>query len=80
MMTLQREIFRFVVIIASLATILALFIAHLRGEPRPSGTECTGTVPFMALDLLAEDAWDGKVRRLYRHDCELLAWVLLFVV
>ena len=54
-------------------------LAHLRGEQRPSGTERTGTMPFMALDLLTKDAWDGKVKRLYRHDCESFAWVLLWI-
>ena len=54
-------------------------LAHRRGRPRPSGTERTGTMPFMALDLLTKDAWDGKVRRLYRHDCESFAWVLLWI-
>ena len=48
-------------------------LAHLDGKPRPSGTERTGTMPFMALGLLTEDAWDSKVRRLYRHDCESFA-------
>ena len=27
-------------------------LAHLRGRPQPSGTERTGTMPFMALDVL----------------------------
>lgn len=54
-------------------------LAHLRGQPRPSGTERTGTMPFMALDLLTNDAWDGKIARLYRHDCESFAWVLLWI-
>ena len=49
-------------------------LAHLRGEPRSSGTERTGTMPFLALDLLTKD---GKLKRLYRHDCESFAWVLL---
>jgi Fungal protein kinase len=34
---------------------------------------------FMALDLLTEEAWAGKVERLYRHDCESFAWVLLWI-
>ena len=38
-------------------------LAHLEGNPRPSGTGCTGTMPFMALDLLTEDACEGKIRR-----------------
>jgi hypothetical protein len=54
-------------------------LAHIRGRPRPSGTERTGIIPFMALDLLTEEAWDGKVARLYRHDCESFAWVLLWI-
>ncbi|KAH9990115.1 hypothetical protein BJV77DRAFT_919392, partial [Russula vinacea] len=54
-------------------------LAHLDGQPRPSGFECTGTMPFMALDLLTDDAMDGKVERLYRHDCESFAWVLLWI-
>ena len=54
-------------------------LAHLSREPRPSGTVCTGTMPFMALDFLTEDAWDCKVPRLYRHDCESFAWVLLWI-
>jgi serine/threonine protein kinase len=54
-------------------------LAHVRGNDQPSGTERTGTIPFMALDLLTEDAWAGKVERLYRHDCESFAWVLLWI-
>jgi hypothetical protein len=54
-------------------------LALVDGEPRPSGTERTGTMPFMALELLTEDAWAGKVERLYRHDCESFVWVLLWI-
>ena len=54
-------------------------LAHVRGEPRPSGMERTGTMPFMALDLLTKEAWEGKVERLYRHDCESFMWVLLWI-
>ena len=54
-------------------------LAHLSEKPRPSNTKRTGTMPFMALDLLTEDAWDGKIPRLYRHDCESFAWVLLWI-
>jgi Fungal protein kinase len=52
-------------------------LAHMKGRSRPSGIERTGTVPFMALDLLAEGATKGHIERLYRHDCESFAWVLL---
>ena len=54
-------------------------LAHVSGEERPSGTERTGTMPVMALDLLTKDAWTGKVERLYRHDCESFVWVLLWI-
>ena len=54
-------------------------LAHLDGETRPTDTERTGTIPFMALDLLTEEAWAGHVTRQYRHDCESFAWVLLWI-
>ncbi|GJJ09927.1 hypothetical protein Clacol_004151 [Clathrus columnatus] len=40
----------------------------------------TGTIPFMAIDLLSPPAEKGKVRHLYRHDLESFAWVLFWVV
>ncbi|KAG2067170.1 hypothetical protein BDR04DRAFT_1105526 [Suillus decipiens] len=45
----------------------------------PSGKERTGTVPFMAIDLLTKNAIPGKVTHLYRHDAESLVWVLIWV-
>jgi hypothetical protein len=33
----------------------------------------------MALDLLTDEVWDGKVERLYCHDCKLFVWALLWV-
>ena len=33
----------------------------------------------MAMPLLEQDALDGNVPRLYRHDLESFAWVLLYV-
>ncbi|KAG2134053.1 uncharacterized protein EDB93DRAFT_1173291 [Suillus bovinus] len=45
----------------------------------PSGKERTGTVPFMALDLLDVAGLEGKVTHLYRHDAESLVWVLVWV-
>ena len=54
-------------------------LAHLVGHPRPGGKELTGTIPFMAIDLLTEAAWKGDVTRQYRHDCESFAWVLLWI-
>ncbi len=54
-------------------------LAHLADRDPPSGLERTGTMPFMALDLLTDEAWEGGVKRLYRHDCESFAWVLLWI-
>jgi len=46
----------------------------------PQGNERTGTIPFMALDLLTEEGQEGKVQHLYRHDLESFMWVLVWVV
>ena len=45
----------------------------------PTGRERTGTVPFMALDLLDDEAIEGKVEHLYQHDAESFIWVLTWV-
>ncbi|KAG0698935.1 hypothetical protein DFH29DRAFT_834252 [Suillus ampliporus] len=49
------------------------------GGSEPSGTERTGTVPFMAIDLLSQEALDGEVEHVYKHDAESLMWVLAWV-
>jgi hypothetical protein len=54
-------------------------LAHWATQRRPTGMEHTGTRLFMVLDLLTDEAWDGKVERLYCHDCESFVWVLLWV-
>ena len=38
------------------------------GNVYSRGFDRTGTTPFLALDLLAEDAQAGKVERRYRHE------------
>ncbi|KDQ61754.1 hypothetical protein JAAARDRAFT_31234 [Jaapia argillacea MUCL 33604] len=43
------------------------------------GTEYIDAIPFMALDLLTKDFFDGKIRRIYRHDNESFIWVLPWV-
>ncbi|KAG1748440.1 uncharacterized protein EDB91DRAFT_1198161 [Suillus paluster] len=46
----------------------------------PTGNfERTGTVPFMAIDLLSPAAIAGQVEHLYRHDAESLVWVLAWI-
>ncbi|GBE85467.1 hypothetical protein SCP_0706540 [Sparassis crispa] len=49
-------------------------------EREPAGKMRTGTVPFMALDLLMPGYYGGKIARLYRHDLESFVWVLPFVL
>lgn len=43
-----------------------------------TGKERTGTIPFMALDLLTDEYFSGKLIRLYRHDLESFIWVLAY--
>jgi hypothetical protein len=45
----------------------------------PDGNERTGTVPFMALDLLTAKGQRGEVKHLYRHDLESFMWVLVWI-
>ncbi|KAG1772959.1 hypothetical protein EV702DRAFT_1131986 [Suillus placidus] len=45
----------------------------------PSSLERTGTVPFMAVDLLTPEAIAGKVEHVYAHDAESFIWVLTWV-
>ncbi|KAG2360578.1 hypothetical protein BDR07DRAFT_1289255 [Suillus spraguei] len=45
----------------------------------PSGLERTGTVPFMAANLLTPDADAGKVEHMYAHDAESFIWVLTWI-
>ena len=46
---------------------------------KPSAEDNTGTLPFLALDLLNDAALEGRVRRLYRHDAESFAWCLIYL-
>ena len=42
------------------------------------GTDA-GSIPFMAIDLLTDEYWNGEIVRLYRHGFEAFLWVLSFV-
>ena len=44
-----------------------------------AGTNRTGTIPFMAVELLTDKYWNGSIERLYRHDLEAFIWILPFV-
>ncbi|VDB85546.1 unnamed protein product [Peniophora sp. CBMAI 1063] len=43
------------------------------------GLERTGTIPFMAMELLLAEGVAGHIEHLYRHDLEALFWVLVWV-
>jgi hypothetical protein len=48
-------------------------------NPNRQGLERTGTLPFMAVELLDEEGFDGKIPRRYEHELESFAWVLVWV-
>ena len=50
-----------------------------RRQPRMPGTDRTGTIPFMAVELLTDEYWNGSIERLYRHELEAFIWILPFV-
>ena len=54
-------------------------LSILQWEPRVIGTDRTGTIPFMALDLLTAEYWSGLVKRYYYHELESFTWVLPYV-
>ncbi|KAF9225596.1 hypothetical protein BS17DRAFT_765428 [Gyrodon lividus] len=53
-------------------------LASVRGDGR-SGNERTGTIPFMAIELLREDGQSGRVDHIYRHDMESFIWVFIWI-
>ncbi|KAG2341852.1 hypothetical protein BDR05DRAFT_1060717 [Suillus weaverae] len=54
-------------------------LSSLANDSGPRGNECTGTVPFMALDLLTAEAQRGEVKHLYRHDLESFMWCFAWI-
>ncbi|PPR06615.1 hypothetical protein CVT24_001722 [Panaeolus cyanescens] len=54
-------------------------LARHFGSKGATSHENTGTVPFMALDLLGNDGQSGLVPRRYRHDAEAFVWVLVYL-
>jgi hypothetical protein len=54
-------------------------LSSLADEPGPRGNERTGTVPFMALDLLTKQGQRGEVKHLYRHDLESFMWCFAWI-
>ena len=52
-------------------------LAKFAGQAGASGQDNTGTLPFMALDLLSERGLRGEIPRRYRHEAESFAWSLI---
>ena len=53
-------------------------VASLESDS-PLANERTGTIPFMALDLLENHGKKGIVKHVYRHDLESFIWVLVWL-
>ena len=47
-------------------------------SPPQTGIRRTGTPLFMSVDLLSDEALNVGIPRLYRHDLESFAWILLY--
>jgi Fungal protein kinase len=47
---------------------------------QPLGRQRTGTLPFMALELLTDKGYAGEIEHRYRHDWESFIWVFIWIV
>ena len=47
-------------------------------EQQTENNDRTGTIPFMALEMVGS-GFDDQISRLYRHDAESLIWVLVYI-
>ncbi|KAG1727040.1 hypothetical protein EDB19DRAFT_1914396 [Suillus lakei] len=54
-------------------------LSSLANDQGPRGNERTGTVPFMALDLLTAKGQRGEVKHLYCHDLESFIWCFAWI-
>ncbi|KAH0825992.1 hypothetical protein J3R83DRAFT_7461 [Lanmaoa asiatica] len=52
-------------------------LATVQGTVR--GNERTGTIPFMAIELLSEEGLAGHISHKYEHDLESFLWVLVWI-
>jgi serine/threonine protein kinase len=52
-------------------------LSRFADQTGASGQDNTGTLPFMALDLLSEEGLRGEIPRRYRHEAESFAWSLI---
>ena len=54
-------------------------LSILQWESRTFGVARTGTIPFMAIDLLSDKYWKGFIPRFYYHELESFVWILVYV-
>ncbi|KAH7917955.1 hypothetical protein BV22DRAFT_1042084 [Leucogyrophana mollusca] len=54
-------------------------LATLAENEAPTGNQRTGTVPFMARELLSPEGLVGQITHMYQHDAESFVWVLVWV-
>lgn len=54
-------------------------LATLAGCERKFGDERTGTIPFMAMELLQKEGQGGTLLHRYGHEIESFIWVFLWV-
>ena len=52
-------------------------LARFADQDGASGQDNTGTLPFMALDLLSKEGLRGEIPRRYRHEAESFTWSLI---
>ena len=52
-------------------------LARFADQRGASGQDNTGTLPFMALDLLSVRGLGGEIPRRYRHEAESFTWCLI---
>jgi len=52
-------------------------LSRFADQTGASGQDNTGTLPFIALDLLSEGGLGGEIPRRYRHEAESFAWCLI---
>ncbi|KAF8122602.1 hypothetical protein EV363DRAFT_1090508, partial [Boletus edulis] len=54
-------------------------LSTLAGSEHEFSNERTGTIPFMAIELLDENGQKGLVTHLYRHEVESLIWAFAWI-
>ncbi|KAL0059237.1 hypothetical protein AAF712_014045 [Marasmius tenuissimus] len=55
-------------------------LSHIAGQERPAGASNTGTRRFQAAELLKNISMIGYTAKVFRHDCESFAWVLIWIL